>query len=310
VRQNVQSGPQQGVVNNLPVVLSAWDVVSWIAFRELQPRPDLPDAVDFTLKWGSYDATLTLEALEARSSDAPCCIWEPLALDGEKWNGSTYKHVARSPDGPKMLRWIVRQLRAKHGRVVSFREAATLLREEIDARHRYESQINEARQNLMVALRAGTLRAWGKRDARRGEPNPAAEHEAVAVSLFLDELVALTEWDTIGPDPEHPTAIFTYRGPTFRDVRFYTIDVLHSWPIQQLREATSTTTTVAGERRLTEWLIALMRTNPDSPRSKAATKAAATAAGLQSGERPFSRAWTTAIRESGATSWARPGRKS
>jgi hypothetical protein len=245
LKQNVQSVPQQGVVNNLPVALSTWDVVSWIAFRELQPRPDLPDAVDFTLKWGSYDATQTLAALEARSSGAPYCVWEPSALDGEKWDGSTYKHVAASPHGPKMLRSIVSQLKTKHRRIVTFREAAGILQSELEAFRLFNVRTDEAKRELVDALPAGKLTAWGKRDTRRGQPDPSAQHEAILASVFLDELVSVTEWGTVGADPEHPTATFEYHGPAFRDVRFYADDVTRLWPGRTSGKATEGGTQIA-----------------------------------------------------------------
>lgn len=217
----------------LPAVLSVWDAISWIAFRELRPRPDFPDAVDFTLKWGHSSAAQTLAALEARASDTPFCIWEPLILDGRPWNGSRFKHVAWSPDGPKMLRWVVRQLSAKSGRLVSFAEAAKMLHDDLDEIRRSDIQTDHAKQDLIQALRIGTIRIWAKRDSRRGQANPAAQHEAVDISLFLDELVSVTEWGTIGPDPEHPVATFRYRGPTFREARLYSSDVLRLWAERQ-----------------------------------------------------------------------------
>jgi hypothetical protein len=129
-----------------------------------------------------------------------------------------------------MLRWIVVRLSSSQGRTVSFRDAAGILREELEAFQQHSEQIEQARHNLIEALRAETLTAWGKRDARRGEPNPAAQYEAIAGSLFLDDLVSLTDWGTIGADPDHPTAIFNYHGPTFRDVRFYSAEVSKIWP--------------------------------------------------------------------------------
>jgi hypothetical protein len=306
---NQGTGPARLAESPLPAVLSTWDVLSWIAFRELRPRPDNPKVVDFALTWGHSSASQILEALDARGSAAPYCIWEPLILDGEPWDGHSFKHVAWSPNGPKMLRWIVSRVGARQGRAVSFQAAGGILREKIEALQRYSAQIGRARPDLMETLRAGTLTAWGKRDARRGEPNPAAQYEAVVASVFLDELVSLTEWDTIGPESEHPTAIFTYRGPTFREVRFYAADVLQVWPERKVGEA-KVVATIASERKLVDWLTKLMRTNPKSPMSKAATKRAATATGLHFSERAFSRAWAGAVQDSGSTSWSVPGPKS
>jgi hypothetical protein len=263
VKPDQGTDPGHPATSPLPAVLSAWDVLSWIAFRELRPRPDLPQAMDFTLRWGHTSASQTMEALEARGSASPYCIWEPLVLDGEPWDGHSFKHVAWSPHGPKMLRWIVVRLSSGQGRTVSFQDAAGILREELKAFQQYNEQIEQARHQLMEALRAETVTAWGKRDARRGEPNPAAQYEAIAGSLFLDELVSFTEWGTIGADPDQPTAIFNYRGPTFREVRFHAANVLQVWPVRGVGESTATRT-VADERQLVEWLTKLMCTNRHS----------------------------------------------
>ncbi len=221
----------------LPASFEVWDVLSWIAFDELRPRPDFPDAVDFTLQWGSSSATHTLDALEARSSETPFCIWEPLALDEQPWDGRSYKHVAWSPMGPRMLRYIARQLRVKYGRTVTFREAASMLRAEAEIEKQNDELIREAKHDLMEALRSRRVTAWGKRDARNGSPNPQAEYEAIPATVFLDDMATVTEWGTLGADPDHPTALFEYRGSTFRDLRFYTDEILTLWPARHPKVA-------------------------------------------------------------------------
>jgi hypothetical protein len=150
-----------------------------------------------------------------------------------------------------MLRWILRQLRATHGRVITFREAAELLRADVEERRRDDELIRQAMRDLMEVLRRRKITIYGKRDLKRGEPNPAAEYEPVPHTLFLDELVSLTEWDTVGPDPEHATAVFKYHGPTFRDVRFYASDVLELWPLKPRTDAAAATTEAA-DHHLTE----------------------------------------------------------
>jgi hypothetical protein len=90
--------------------------------------------------------------------------------------------------------------------------------------------VDGARSELLEALRASRLAAWGKLDTRQGQANPAARYQAVPASVFIDELVSVTEWGTVSADPEHPTAIHNYRGPSFRDVRFYSSEVMDVWP--------------------------------------------------------------------------------
>ena len=295
--------------SGLPAVLSALGVLNWIAFRGVRSRSDIADAINFTVRWGHSSAGQTLEALEARASPSPFCIWEPLSLDGELWDGHSFKHVAWSPNGPKMLRWILRQLQAKQGRIVSFREAAEVLRAEVEANLRDDELIKQAKRDLMEVLRARRLTAWGKPNGRRGQPNPAAEYEAIKASVYLDDLVSLTEWNAIGADPDNLTAIVEYRGPSYRDVRFYAADVLQVWPAGSAETITAVQT-VSDERKLVQWLTELMRAKPKSPMSKGATKEAAATSGQHFSERAFSRAWAMAVQQSGAARWSSPGRKS
>jgi hypothetical protein len=106
--------------------------------------------------------------------------------------------------------------------LVSYTELAAMLRAELDADA--DSRVAKALHDLLEALRACKLTAWGKRDV--GEPNPAAQYEAIPASLFMDHRVSITEWGTISVNPEHPMAISEYRGPRFREARFYTAEVL------------------------------------------------------------------------------------
>jgi hypothetical protein len=190
--------------------------------------------------------------------------------------------------------------------VVSFREASDRLRDELQEHKRLEELIKHARDDLVTALRARKLAAWGKRHNRRSEPS---EYEAIPASVFLDELVSITEWGAVGPDPEHPTALFKYRGPTFREVRFYTADVINVWPRWKGGEAAARRTS-ARESELERWLAQQMRAAPNAPRSKPTMKEEANLAKLKFSERGFNRAWAKAVQRSGATCWSRPGRKS
>jgi hypothetical protein len=208
-----------------------------------------------------------------------------------------------------MLRGILGQLSAKQGRIVSFRDAADMLRAELEGCAQDAQLIKQAKRDLMEMLRARRLTAWGKRSGRRGQPDPAAEYEAIEARVYLDELVAVTEWGAIDADPDNLTAIVEYRGPSYREVRFYTGDVQQIWPVGSAA-TTTVAQTVADGRKLVQWLTELMRAKPDSPMSKGATKKAAATSGLQFSERAFSRAWANAVQQSAATRWSSPGRKS
>jgi hypothetical protein len=196
-----------------------------------------------------------------------------------------------------MLEDLVQQLNQKKLCGGTFREAAKALRRELISHNRYQEQIAKAKSELRRALRAGQLTAWGKR-------TQDAQHEAIPAGLFLDDLVSVTEWDTVEGDPERPSK---YRGPTFREVRFYSEGVLNVWPEPTTLKAGPQS--ITKEQALVGYLTDLMRRKPDTPMSKAATKEAATDAKLTFSERGFSRAWSLAVYHSGVTHWSKPGPK-
>lgn len=219
---------------NVPAaaMMSAWDVLSWIAFKDVRPRPGSDEAIDFAYRWSDSDAGPVLEALEARAAVEPYCVVRSLFRDRQPWDGRSYCHRAFSPIGPKMLRWIRATARQREGRLVTYPELASMLRAELATLADENRRVEQARHELMEALRASRLAAWAKRDISRGEENPAAVHEEVPARIFMDERWVVTEWGTIGPDPEHPTAWYHQHGPHFREVRFLTADVLKVWPLQ------------------------------------------------------------------------------
>jgi hypothetical protein len=212
--------------------MSTWEILSWIAFSEVRPRDD------FTLRWGHRNAGPVLEALEARAAPAPFCVVQPIVADDVPWDRNAYAHKAWSRDGPRMLRWIRATARQREGRLVTYAELAARLRAELEAGAEEEVQVEGARRKLLEALRAARLTAWGKLDLRQGQPNPAAQYQAIPASIFIDELVSITEWGTVGADPHHPTTIHIYRGQSFREVRFHSAEAMTVWPATPREMAT------------------------------------------------------------------------
>jgi hypothetical protein len=154
--------------------MEAWDVLSWIAFGKIRPRPD-SDEDGRTYRWGHSWVAPTLAAPEARASDNPCYIVQPVTLDDQPWDRKSYVHPAFSPEAPQWLRRLRAKARKREGRLVSYTELAAMLRAEVAANAEEDSRVTKVRHDLLEALRASKLTAWGKRDARGGEPNPAAE---------------------------------------------------------------------------------------------------------------------------------------
>jgi hypothetical protein len=95
-----------------------------------------------------------------------------------------------------------------------------------------------------------------------------------------------------------------YRSP-FTGIVF--LDVV---ALDQLFALDSTAQTAAGEDRLVDRLTNMMRAAPTAPRSKAeVAEELRGQPGIEVSDRGFVRAWNTAVKRSGATTWSAPGRK-
>jgi hypothetical protein len=211
-------------------LLSVSDALSWIAFGEI--RSDL-DVLGLIERWGHSNAGPVLEALEARVAPAPFCLVQPLILDNEPWDGRSYAHKASSPAGPRMLRRIRARARQREGHLVTYSELAVRLREELEKAARDSTRMVLARQELLEALRASKLTAWGKPKTGRGLRNSGAPYERIPASIFIHDWVSVTEWGDVDGDPEDLTATFEYHGPRYSDIRFYTSDVMNVWPAKK-----------------------------------------------------------------------------
>lgn len=107
-----------------------------------------------------------------------------------------------------------------------------MLGAELEAMKRDERLLRQAKHDLLEHLRSSKLTAWGVLEMSRDRRNPAATHEAIPLTVFMSDLVAVTERNTVSADLEHPTAQFDRRsGPDYREVRFQTAEVLALWPV-------------------------------------------------------------------------------
>lgn len=210
-------------------LLTPLQVLDWIAGNRLHPCQEIYDR-DFVSQWvgDRFGVGAILEALDARSALEPFCAVQRVFLDG-LWAEGGYSHRALSPKGPALLRSIRRRARQRQGRLVSYAEMATELRTGLDALAREDAARKRAKPELLSALRAGTLTAWGKRERRCGA-NPGATHEAIPPGVFMDDLVTVTEWGTVGTDRDNSMAFGKYNEVRFYEVRFYTAKVLTIWP--------------------------------------------------------------------------------
>jgi hypothetical protein len=129
-----------------------------------------------------------------------------------------------------MLRAIRAETRRRTGRLVSYAEVANLLGEEIEKLEADNEKIRLAKQDLLEALRSSKLHVWAKREVKPNTLNPSAQFEKLLGSAFMDDCLTLNNWGTVGADPERPMARYHYQGPTYREARFQTNDVLAVWP--------------------------------------------------------------------------------
>lgn len=210
--------------------MTAWDVLCWIAFGEAQSKNFDNHNIDFVGRWGNSRPEIVLRALEARASTEPHYLVQPLIMDGQPWDGKMYANHLASPKGPRILRRIRAQARRREGRLVTFQELPKLLKSDLEKIERDDGLLTKALATLREAVRGGKLAAWGCLALERGETDQCAEYVKLSPSVLFNDLVALTEWGTIGPDPDHPTAIFKYHGKRYRNVRFQTDEVLANWP--------------------------------------------------------------------------------
>lgn len=223
--------------------MSAWAVMSWIAFKEVRRRPDDGNAIkSLARRWGGSDVRPLLKALESRAAVEPHYVVQPLIVDGLTWDGRTYTDPAFSPGAPPLLRQIRARARQRKGRLVSFQELVVMLRADIDAAENHNANIERARHSLLEALRQSKLTAWGKNGAHPRESGsilPASityvmagrvittpEYEVIPSAVFMDDHVTITERDEVGGHP----GWHEYRGPTYRNVRFLSSEVLGIWP--------------------------------------------------------------------------------
>jgi hypothetical protein len=92
------------------------------------------------------------------------------------------------------------------------------------------------------------------------------------------------------------------------NVRLRRDDVLRRWPALGAPD-TVPPSTQGKETACKGWLSAMMRANPDEKRSKEGVWAEASAKFPGLARRAFDRAWTAAIKDSGAAPWGTPGRR-
>ena len=137
------------------VTLTAWEVISWIAFGDLRPHPDGSERDGFQVEWGDPPAAATLDALEARAAAAPYCVWRPRIRDCRPWDGHSTTTKCRHPAVPGYFVASRDALKSANAASRHSEQLAATLRAELDEDRRGKQLVSDARRELLAALRTG-----------------------------------------------------------------------------------------------------------------------------------------------------------
>jgi hypothetical protein len=159
-----------------------------------------------------------------------------------------------------------------------------------------EEKLPDALIEIHDALVRDQIEAWS---ATTFEPMPR-KLPAATWSIYefaFEEINGLLHTLTI-----HPA---THERP-FKDLRFKSVEVRRHW---LGAEPVSQPTTAGAETDCRRWLSSEMSTSPDRPRPKKEVRAEAIKRFPKLAKRGFERAWSDAIRKTGAQKWSKSGRR-
>jgi hypothetical protein len=216
-------------------IMTACEVVTWIAFRRAIPQERLGVLFKVTLdRWLAVPADTVLDALETRAGISGNGPFYAIRIGpGPRFDFDSHpsRYMVLSEKGPAILRLISRVHRREAGRLLSYADLARKLREEIAADERVSEQIEEAKAQIRDRAAGGLLVAFGIRVEPDGKRRGGAVHEALRASLFMHPAITLTEWDTVHTDTTRPLKEWWDEHlPRFEDMRFRTAEVLALWP--------------------------------------------------------------------------------
>ncbi len=150
-------------LSRLPAIMTTWQVLNWIAFRD-PCRDSYPMAEDkFLVIWLHSDAVRTLQAMETMIAGA----WRP-ELQDEPPLPPDCLHPAWRPNGREWIEQLRVHVSEREGIDLSLSGLAARLRGEIEAWQGDHRAIDRARHELLEALRAEKLTGEGQevRDGR------------------------------------------------------------------------------------------------------------------------------------------------
>ena len=166
-------------------VMTACEVMTWIAFRRAIPKERLESLFrGVSDRWVVPRVDAVLEALEARAGiaeDGPFCAinWT------DSRDSLPFRRTAFTRDGPSMLRLIRAQHRRETGKLLSYADLARMLHEDLDADERVWEQLKEAKAQLRDRAASGSPVRTGIPVEPNGKQGAFALVEALPATLFM-----------------------------------------------------------------------------------------------------------------------------
>jgi hypothetical protein len=222
--ENTQPMPLPTVRRPAPkaALMTACDVLTWIAFGEIRELDELIDLGE-AYRWGHTGLHHTLAAIEAIIAGTwaadPDDIWAIQRHQG---------HPAWTQAGRAWIEALRQHIERQDGTAISLPRVGEMLAEHIEEHRQACAHLDLAHHALLETLRYGSLKGYGRR-------NGQSEHLEMPSTVFMDARIEVTWFDAVRS--ESP------RLPKYADVRFQTTDVLRLWPAQQTEPTAPKTTT-------------------------------------------------------------------
>jgi hypothetical protein len=201
-------------------LLSAWQVLSWIAFREIRRTTSDEDLKSLADQWGGDSPPRVLQALKARAGEEPYCVLSAVTkYDGLDRFGSR----AYGPNGPSLLRRIAVQVRRRERRWLTLDELARKLDGELELLAKNEKLLRLAWVELADAMKGARLITLGRH--RR-----SATDIAIPTTILPDSEFPVTDLQALQAYDQSDTLF-----PQYVDIQFYAAEVLRCWPSDSKR---------------------------------------------------------------------------
>jgi hypothetical protein len=217
-------GGRRSVRNEAPrgAVMSAWEVLSWIAFNEIRQTTLKDDFKDLVRLCADDSPPKVMEALKARAAleayRARDSASKYQMVDGHEYS---YKSKALSRETLKLLRQVMWRFRRLQQRPVRLAELVDYLTRRLANQLENERRLTWARLELREAIVECRIPSLGRKWRIHGDE---PEHEAVSPHVVAAYQLIVTDWGTVARTNVEGAGYY------YRDVRFFTSDVLTFWP--------------------------------------------------------------------------------